>query len=221
MTGMKNWMTKLFQSSPRKSKPMPYPDKGRVNLRQIDDYGRIIIDRTMSEDTARQEENKGVEWQGHGNRGMAYLLPNGNILKYTTDPNEVLSAQSLIQNPIPCVVDIYSVTKIQEGPVILQTFDDMFNASNIKGAIWGIEMEKVIPMTWDETSEYEDEITAVQECLVNNGYSTGDASYRNLGWTKDGNLVLFDLGYSWNPKWQDEGMTSTAPIQSDQGPKNK
>jgi hypothetical protein len=163
--------------------PLPYESTiPEIIDRDYHGFGRTIMDRRMTEETARREEerNPGLHWIGHGNCGIAYETANGTVIKYTDDRLEFEAASRLMENPIPCTVRVYDAYVVQE----------------YKPFLWAIELEKVIPMKESEdfSSEGQRQIANVKACLESNRYNSTEAFYKNLGWNKDGNLVLLDLG---------------------------
>ncbi len=78
------------------AKPMALPIRpSREEVYQKLDFepgGIKRIDDVMTEETARQEYSPGMEWESAGSLGVVYR-DNGEIIKYTKDPNEAQMVQ--------------------------------------------------------------------------------------------------------------------------------
>lgn len=166
-------------------KPMPIPfsaslpEKAKTSPRR----GKEMIDIMMDEDTANNEERRypNMRYVDHGTMGIVYQN-HGTILKYVFDKDEVEMAQHLMDNPIPCVVNVYSVDQIQKND----------------NKLWVISMQKVKPLEWkysdDAWHKYRKEISKLEHCLNDHGYRYNDLTLNNIGWDNMGNLVVLDIG---------------------------
>ncbi|KKN50718.1 hypothetical protein LCGC14_0629790 [marine sediment metagenome] len=180
-----------------KTKAMPIPFEGTIpNIHEEDRTGAWSLGRDMPEELAETEEKRSPQmtWLGHGNRGVAYDLGNDTVLKYTSEISEIYAAKRLMENPIPCTVDVYSVEQ-------LPTSD-----------IYALVLEKVQPMKEETASTYFEDIPEVSElidCLKEHGYQTNDVNWKNVGWNKEGRLVLLDVGHSISQEEARKEQSST------------
>ena len=208
---MSSWQYKFCQS-----KPMALP----FAPIDTDAPGYQEIDHFMTEDTASEEREHVPSYLGSGGWGVAVEFPNGHVGKYTSDRNEAQFAQSLIETPLPCFVQIFTVRQVQRSSKSIRD-------------LWIIEMEKVkelskrskriysaSQMRWSiypQRSGIIDRDTFVQSCIDDSdnpekdGYISGalwdlftclleynvivrDPHSDNVGWNSDNRLVVFDLG---------------------------
>ena len=190
-----SWLTRISQS-----KPMALP----FGLPEEYNRGLEVVDRKMTDETANVErETMQPSYLGSGSYGLAANLPSGMVDKYTDDEKEAEIAQQVKNNPLPCLVNVHEVRQIQSAP-----------------DIWAITVEKVKTLSYFEQEIIEgvyddwrfpksvqkmksiyrhqaqlmDDYVALRICLGDNRLSGHDAHPENIGYDKEGNLVLFDLG---------------------------
>lgn len=196
------------------SKPMALPFD-RTQLPFGSGYEGIgKIDQTMTEETARKEQEKhNPEYLGAGTYGLATVTPMEPevVRKYTRDEAEVQNAKQLKEHPIPCTAVIFDVIRIQEYP-----------------PLWVVESERVKQLPRHER-------LMLQQVFI--AYPQGDFLFKdpqtilkairfapnsmniqlmekflqmakclreydldedmhpgNLGYNSDGDMVLFDIG---------------------------
>lgn len=213
-----NWLQKIAQF---KAMPLPYgiPD-GNI------DRGFSNINYQMSQETSdkQKEQYPDISYFGSGGEGVSSNIPGG-ALKYTNQKNEYLSALNQYKQKLPCLVQILEEPKqIQVDPPLwaiamqkVQPLDD--DERNVMNFILGWEMDPGRYPTFEETLNFVDflykkygikkpRVTPekiqrvhyayehMKACFDNNGFESDDAHAKNVGWNKDGRMVLFDLGRS-------------------------
>ncbi len=188
-----------------------------VPFMQPEEFGEGFtgIDSIMSTETA-DEERRTMEpsYLGSGAFGIATNLPSGLVGKYTDETSEAELARQVKDNPIPCIVNVYSVRQAQVYPEIFMIIMDKVKVlygiertviSKLRTQIYkrghGYSPRWKVPTKVKEMkNRYIDHIKLIddyiglQQCLEANDILGDDAHGKNIGYDKQGNLVLFDLG---------------------------
>jgi hypothetical protein len=206
-----SWIEKLSQSKPM---ALPFDKPEKYDWEGHEEQGVRVIDHYMEPETADREKRE-IEPQyfGSGQSGVAVLLKDGKVAKYTTVLEEAAVAKHQMEHELPCLVKVYDVQQIQSG------FSNVFR----------IIQERVKPLTWPEklmadalrsfTAEperyyikrqeleevYKEKPSQMRfllehdkfvECIKSHHITTEDAHMYNIGWNNEGRLVLFDMGGS-------------------------
>jgi hypothetical protein len=195
---MSNWYIKLAMPlPPAKGYPKPLAN-GKHN------GGLGDLDHRMDEDEAESisKQYPSMKYLGHGVDGVAYThkVPN-SVIKITNSYEEADVAMQIMNDPVPCCVRVFNVQENQS-------------------TTWTIEVEKVQPLAPaekllfgrlflkykgkpveinlkdPETQKFAIHWKRLVSCLKQNNLSAEDAHANNIGWNKEGVLVLFDLGNS-------------------------
>ena len=190
-----SWLIRICQSKPM-ALPFALPEQ-----RYEDGLNRI--DRMMTDETAKSEaETMQPSYLGSGMYGTATNLPSGFAGKYTDDPSEVEIARRVKDNPISCIVNVHNIRQVQRDPIIF-----MIIMEKVK-VLDAIEKEaiRMLRHDWEKQEEVEgarqtyknkmqliDDYIDLRRCLIANKISGDDAHWENIGYNKQGNLVLFDL----------------------------
>lgn len=201
-----NWLQKISQSKPM-ALPFARPEWSEPGL---DD-----IDQIMQEETAAEErKNMQPSYLGSGMFGIAVDLPNGLVGKYTDDIDEATMATYIQDNPMSCVVNIHDIKLIQEEPELFMIIMDKIKTLNDTEQAIVYNLRSFVPYAknhlreWqvpekvqkirDRTSNHRviDDFIDMEKCLKSNNISTQDTHGENIGYDKQWNLVLFDLGSS-------------------------
>ena len=203
-----NWLQKIAQSKPM-ALPFARPnDSG---------YGLKRIDQRMTEETAReQRQNKKPKYRGAGQAGVAVDLGNGLIGKYTDDQEEADFAQHIKSHPVPCIVRVYDVEEVQkqltdpinstrQQPIWMIVEDEAKTLSRGEKSIvnyWedlesGHNLEKIVIMLnqqYSHMTDFVSKLSDFKQCIKQNGIIADDIIGDNVGYDKNGNLILIDLG---------------------------
>lgn len=180
--------------------------------------GLSKVDEWMTEDVAREQEKEfSPEFLGAGNLGVVVQLPDGKIGKYTADANEAFISRWAIRNRLACLPIIYDVRELQEDPQLWVVIreevtplnrEELIAVRDIAYTLNDEDLESarrkvmVDPRySYGLEGELATKFLDTFECLYNNGIGTQDFYGRNVGYTSDGRLVLFDLGLSWDLAW--------------------
>lgn len=201
-----NWLTKICQN-----KPMPLPSAVGTEP----GLGAGAIDRSMNQQTADaiKQEHPEMRWLGRGNSGVAYECKPGVVCKITDKPIEATRALYFKQNPHPNVVGILDVKKVQDYPQLWVVYAELINSMSAEQvdicesledcynySYWSLDMpciaiktRKLIangqnPEVVKRLAEDYTEICNIKEIRP------ADPHPDNLGISKQGRLVIFDLG---------------------------
>lgn len=213
-----NWLYRIAQS---KAMPLPYDIPDEVIGR-----GFSQIDNRMSQETSDQqrEQYPDISYLGSGYEGVASNVPDG-ALKYTDQEKEYISALNQYKQKLPCLVQILEEPrKIQEDPPLwsiamekVQALDE--DERNVMVFILGWKIDPGRYPTLEETLDFTDFLykqygvkkpkvapekiqrvhyahSHMETCFLENNFYSDDAHSKNVGWSKDGRMVLFDLGRS-------------------------
>lgn len=153
-----------------------------------------ILDNHLNTDEANQigEDHSELEWLGNGDYGIAYSHENPDtVIKITRSPLEAEIAASLIGKDIPCCIKIY-------------------NVQQINATVWKIETEKVRSLSYEEKDAVNawkmnqqyikgmervaEQFQELEHCLEYHDILTSDMHCNNIGYKKDGTMVLLDVG---------------------------
>ncbi len=198
---MMNWLQKISQV-----KPMALPFT--VPQSDIFSGGVDAIDQEMLQETADQEVDRlNPEFLGSGSMGVAGITPEGLVVKYTAEHDEAHIAQHFMNNPIPCLPIIYEVKRLQQflwaitmEKVKLLTNSEECQVITALNNQLQYSSSNSLKMIQELTSKYPyleklvDDYNTMMACLKEHKITPGDLHDDNVGYNKDGNLVLFDLG---------------------------
>lgn len=174
-----NWFHKLCQ----KSMPLPFKDTVPSNPTGARD-GRYLVDKQMDDSMSRKEEQQHPEMKylGHGGNGVAYENQGDRVVKYTTDRSEWRTACYVYKRPVQCIV------RVLEYPEVLSA------------SLFKIVTEKVKQLATEEKDYFwtnpqlQPKILQLEQCLQAHRYKLTELDVHNVGWNKDGDLVMLDMG---------------------------
>ncbi|MFA5418607.1 MAG: glycosyl hydrolase 108 family protein [Bacteroidales bacterium] len=197
------------------AKEMPFPvDIPYEN--QSTGSGAYRIDQRMTDDTAQNQKQMypQSQWLGSGNIGAAIECKPGFACKYTDDPDEVEAAQKArkiqkqqLQNGI---VQIHEIKQIQTNPDLWCIVADLVKTLNPEERqnfhIVSHSLKKY-PDQQDRYKFYEksgfqhlkaidNKVYDMYTRLRTHGFHDDDTHGKNVGWDRNGDLVLFDLGFA-------------------------
>jgi hypothetical protein len=182
-----NWFVaiKLSMALPAaQNYPEPGPRGHRGSLSDID--------HRMSDADASQfaERYENLAYLGGGTDGVAYTHSDPQtVVKVTTSFEESEVATGVMGEPSPCCARVFSV-------------DDNENET------WTIVVERIQPLTAAQKDaifqlvrhrrvvdpQLSRQWQQMIRCLKRRGIATSDVHLNNVGFTRDGRLVLFDFG---------------------------
>lgn len=142
-----------------------------------------------------------ISWLGSGDFGTAYSLPEGNVIKITTDKNEFISTFNLLKNKSDHLPSIYGMRVFPNGElgILMEELDtggidDLFSR-------YKLEIEKqdadystveVSDLMDDELAKFVTDIEASMHEMRKLGVGNFDIHDGNIGLNSHGNYVLFD-----------------------------
>lgn len=202
MTWWKNYHYRWAQ----KAMPLPFAPPATSKR------GLELIDREMSQEIADQQRAEQVSYLGSGYNGLATLLPNDQVRKYSLDERESLMADYLRQNPLPCTVRVYKVQRLGDSGKLWAidaervrplSYNEQDIADHITGDLWdsdNLNNLKAIRQyfehyksSYPQDMDFLDRLLQFYTCLISNRLYSTDTIGVNLGW-RDDEIVLLDLG---------------------------
>jgi hypothetical protein len=214
-----NWLQRISQS---KAMPLPY---GIPDADISRGFSRIDSQMSHETSDRQREQYPDISYLGSGGEGVASDIPDG-ALKYTDQAEEYLSALNQYKQQLPCLVRILEEPKrIQEDPLLwaiamekVQPLDE--DERSVMSFILEWEIDPGRFPTFEETLNFVDLLYKkhgykkpkkvapekiqrvhyaymhMKKCFEDNEFESNDAHSKNVGWNKDGRMVLFDLGRS-------------------------
>ena len=183
----------------------------------------MMTDETASREKTRHGE---PEWLGSGQFGSSIECSPGFACKYTDDPGEALAARKARDlGERGGVVTVHEVKKVQSNPTLWAiTMDKVDILKGLEKQLYTMVVETIREhpddhdrrfsiyekffsmFDWNYGDDLEGYLSDVDELdssaremiakLAAQGFSDEDIHGDNVGWTPDGNMVLFDLGFS-------------------------
>lgn len=145
---------------------------------------------------------------GSGIQGIAYETEDGRVLKITGSFSEALNSKHLINKPSKHTVEFYDVGKLindkyyilqekVETKVAQQLFEDLMEYAEDKfnydfDSMIGIETKEDIDISEEHAIFFESIQMALRD-LASKGIYSFDLTEGNVGKTKDGRYVVFDI----------------------------
>jgi len=190
-----SWLQKISQSKPM-ALPFQHPSETGANY----DNGVSRIDEGMTEETAEKEKKRrNPSYLGSGYYGIATDIGNDFVCKYSDDLDEVEMAKYVKNNPIPCVVNIHDIVKIQESPMIfgiimdkvetIQEYDEKIIINSLRFN-WKNEYRILELKQRYDNHKMIDDYIKMSICLRDNNIETGDAHAGNVGRNSDGEFSI-------------------------------
>lgn len=209
--------------------PVPFEQSQSIHRRNGPPFGGAEIDFTMRQDEAFDEELKfpRLKYVGQGNQGLAYYDPDSNsFVKYTTESKEADAAETAMQINAPCTAAIYEVNRVgkagvyrirsepirtlqkNQSKIITKIYFKYVLQSEYTKLDFGT-IARFMPVNIRQHSKLIYDYIDMLNCLAENGFSLSDTHGGNIGYNRNGRLVLFDLG---------AGRSITRNAQSNYGP---
>lgn len=145
---------------------------------------------------------------GSGIQGVAYETEDGRVLKITGSFSEALNSKQLMNNPSKHTVEFYDVGKLindkfyilqekVETGIAQQLFEDLMEYAEDKfnydfDSMIGIETKEDIDISEEHAIFFESIQMALRD-LASKGIYSFDLTEGNVGRTKDGRYVVFDI----------------------------
>lgn len=179
-----NWFLKLSDM------PLPeateYPKNNNTTL---DKYNLLLRKDTVE---ALKKIYPDLKYIGNGAFGVAYEIPNGNIIKMTDYEAEAKVATKVMKNPNDCCAKVFNVVKINNVWFIEIEKIKLLSISE-KKILYKLINNDPIPNEDGYYDEFLKKYNDMVECLKNiTKYP--DIHSNNIGYNKNNKLVLFDLG---------------------------
>lgn len=215
-----NWLNKITQSKPM---AMPIPDPGE-HIRNTG--WEVIDNRMTLETADEEiDQYPDLSYLGSGSNGVVVDLGYNMVGKYTNEEHEVFQAERAKKHRPSCIVNIHEIRKVQGPPYSLwmiimdriRTLDTVekklyaffssFGSQNGPLTIerirdGGFNLGRPVSAN-GQLTQFGEQVKHLlslhkkfMKCLELNGFRADEAHEENVGFDKNSNLVLFDLGGS-------------------------
>ncbi len=207
-----SWLTKIAKDAPPKPMALPFNEHPWENRRGID-----RIDDRMTQETADQIKKQfNPEYLSAGDFGIAattdrlIISPDKkNVIKICSDWEEAVAAITFGRSP--CCAKVIRAGQIQKKPELYIIVMEMVTPltdpieRNATGFLRYI-LEKHISeeyyeqriaeayMRYPTITKFIEKYRRFADCFRQNKINSDDAHANNIGYDKQGNLVIFDYG---------------------------